>query len=256
MDTSDGGRAPDAVGCPPPGGWSVRKVQKCGTTIYATEQQVRRTPRSDPNLELMVIDELGTVVAPSCVYDRVARDIGRIREEYGDGRLHYPDKPVRYDADHDGQTLLLQFDEDTEKAVAAGEYEAWDCLNDHYERTGLREADHLALEGTYDLEQVAESYKGLPGLDQDFDKTVRPDPKDDYTADQSDICFDMKGEVYHYVLVEGWGACNPTCRHHAGRYFTATRSGEIEKRGEYNPQTDEGPEPGWTKLCETVTFGR
>ncbi|MFB6374620.1 MAG: hypothetical protein ABEN55_16200 [Bradymonadaceae bacterium] len=151
---------------------------------------------------------------------------------------------------------MVQFDEETEKAVETGDYEAWDCLNDHYYKIGLPEADHLMLEGTYDLEQVAESYKELPGLDQGFDETVRPDPKDDYTANQTDICFEIEDDSYHYVLLEMWGACNPRCRHSAGRYFTATRSGEIQKRGEYNPQADNGPAPEWTKLCKKDQWGR
>ena len=252
--SADGGGAVEAISCSDPGGGPVATREKCGTTVYGTEEQLSQTPREHPNLELMALEEAGSFVAPPCLYKRIARDVGFLKERLGNNGEGTRSWEVRHSSTSDGKTLRLPFDEETAGDIAANDYEAWDCLNSHYGEVKHEVDDDsvvVKLEGIFDLERVANGYADLPGIAEGFGR--KPWPVRPTGSAQSQICLEIDGDSYHYVVVRSHGDCNLGCVHDSGRYFTTTPSGKVCKRGEYNSETDEGPAPEWTEICESST---
>ena len=97
-----------------------------GIPLLGTPEEIAATPREDVELERLSVEMSGGLTADQAIYDRVTRDIGRIR-------AFYPEtSSILYDGWINGQTLLLGLDEATRAAIENGTYSAWDCLNDYY----------------------------------------------------------------------------------------------------------------------------
>ena len=253
--SAEGGGEVETISCSDPGGASVVTREKCGTTVYGSDEQLERTPREHPNLELMALDEVGAFVAPQCLYERIVRDVELLRKQVGGDRTSTGEPFYQYSGSSSGMHLEIRFEEETMRSVESGDYEAWDCLNEYYGKTNhqvVGDSVVLTLEGTYDVERVAKGYANLPGLFEEYGRPVGP--KGQTGESHSHICMKIDGGTYHYVLVRSFGDCIAGCTDDDGKYFTTTPSGRVCKHGEYNSKTDKGPAPEWTEICESSTI--
>ena len=219
----DTGPAPDASAC-----------QGLG---HGTPAQIASTPRSNATLELLALTLTKEVVAPQSIYDRVTRDVAKIKMQ--NSSL----SNITYRPGHDGKTLLLQTTPKTTGEIKNGTYTAWDCLNQHYvyqshDVLSFGNNVELELEGRYNMSTVGSDYAALPGI-----KAAEPNRS---IGDGSTICADRNGDIYHYVFVQGWGDCPAGCIHHNYWYYTVDASGQVTKKGQ---AMDPAQPPSWTKFC-------
>jgi hypothetical protein len=213
----------------------------CPTPIGSTDE-VTLTPREDENLELLAlrIDE-GQMTASQDTYDRVVADVAAIRA------LEPALEDIRYFAPHDGRTILLQPGELALSSMHAGDYLAWDCLNDFY---GLRSLEiqsydtfstvSIELDGIYALDQMARLYAELPGIE--FAESNGSD------GDGPTICASRTGSSYEYVLDSAGGDCPLGCTIHDAHRFVSTAPGEVEAREVWNNERD-GAAPEWYRAA-------
>ena len=197
--------------------------------------EIAATPRADQNLELLALRIAGGIVADQGTYDRVVRDVGAIREL--DDRV----AGIQYFPQGDGKSIGLAPDAATYTAMHAGQYRAWDCLNQTYVVTDTVFQDakppfeanvYLTLKGIYDITTVVMQYGALVGV-KAFDNG--PDGGDGPT-----ICVTRESDVWHYVFDQAGGDCPSGCTEHTYYHFTTTAAGVIASLGEI-PDTEDSP---------------
>lgn len=240
-----------------------RTMEACGERVYGTPDQFRETPREEPNLELLALEEANSFIAPECAYERVERDVNFLREEFWESRWNtYSNAPtIEYAPLQNGDSLQLSIDDETAEAIRTGTYEAWDCLNNHYEKKDHEVVEineiwrvRLQFEGTYDMRRVAENYAELPGLIEHLGKRVhevRGRGSSRALQHRTNLCIDIDEDRYRYVLLEGWGDCHRGCTYHHARYFTTTADGEVCFEDAYRIESQDAQEsaPDWLDIC-------
>lgn len=196
--------------------------------------EIAATPRADQNLELLALHIAGGIVADQATYDRVVRDVGAIRGQ--DERV----AGIQYFPRSDGKSVDLAPDAATYAAMRAGQYRAWDCLNQTYVVTNTLFADAkppfeasvlLTLKGIYDIETVGMQYGALVGVKA-------------YGAglggDGPTICVTRESDLWHYVFDQAGGDCPSGCTEHTYYHFTTTAAGAVASLGEI-PDTGDSP---------------
>ena len=207
----------------------------CG---HGTASEIASTPRPDANLELLSLTLTDKVVAPAPIYERVTRDVEKIR------KMYEKVSGIDYLPLHNGKSLIVQPDNATMTAIENGSYTAWDCLNNHYVKQGQRKLGSgnflvLELKGVYDLSIVGGDYAALPGI-----KSAEPNGR---VGDGPTICAKREGDVYHYVFDKAWGDCPAGCINHQYSYFTVDDGGTVTKEGEW--ERGGGSRPAWLDIC-------
>jgi len=207
-------------------------------------EELALTPRAEPSLELLGLSlepELERVTVTQATYDRLVADVAAIRAlEPGLADIDYRPR-------HDGKTLYLAFTGVGARSVAAGQYTAWDCLNDVYGVTslatgiGVRDrAALLALEGTYDMARLATLYAQLPEVES---------AQANGTLDGPTLCAARDGDRHEYVIDRAGGDCPEGCTEHEAFYFESTSAGQITAGGRWSSESD-GPAPEWfARIC-------
>jgi hypothetical protein len=207
-----------------------------------TLEELEQTPRADPNLEQLALElEPGNLTASQATYERVVADIAAIR-------ALVPDRAdIGYLAPHDGKTLYLGLTELVAQSILAGEYSAWDCLNERY---GASEGEPnetfgnwsllLALRGIYDVSRLAERYAELPGV-----TTAEANLR---IGDGSTLCAARDGARYQYVVDRAGGDCPAGCTEHDARAFASEAAGQITALGAWD-STGGDPAPAWFAIC-------
>jgi hypothetical protein len=197
--------------------------------------EIAATPRADQNLELLALRLTGGIIADQSIYDRVVRDVGAIREL--DDRV----AGIQYFAQGDGKSIALTPDAATYAAMRAGQYRAWDCLNQTYVVTSTLftdakppfEADvALTLKGIYDIETVVTQYGALAG--------VKASNNGSGGGDGPTICVTRESDLWHYVFDQAGGDCPAGCTEHTYYHFSTTAAGVIASLGEI-PDTGDSP---------------
>jgi hypothetical protein len=212
-------------------------VRECGKDL-ATDAELALTPRVDTNLEQLAMLVSGRLVAGQEEYDRVVSDVSAIRDMRPDLR-EIGFRPTA------GQGLIVRGDEDTISGMEAGEYDAWDCLNERFRAKsmmfgtdimGVPNRVRIEFDGIYRIDLLAERYARLPGIE---------DAAEEYlVGDGSTICLTKGESEWHYVVDQGTGDCPAGCIDHDYSYFISTEDGAITPSGSWAERSGE-PAPAW-----------
>jgi hypothetical protein len=218
-----------------------------GTCILlATAEEIAETPRADFNLELMAIRYRDTesVVADQVTYDRLVRDMAVMRAE--ESEL----EDITYMGERGPGTSVLNLTLDSEASALAqaGDYHAWDCLNEGY---GPASMDSVLLSpgtllvditfaGRYSMDEIALQYGALPGMvGAGAHYPTRP-PQ----GFPTDICLSKNGPTWSYVFVEQYAdESNPEDL--VVYYFMVDADGNVTGSDVYYEAEDTVGVPEW-----------
>jgi hypothetical protein len=207
-----------------------------------TPEEIAATPRADTNLELLALQlERNGVTASQRAYDRVVADVTAIRDavpELAD---------VGYFAGDDGKQLVLDPDDKTAMSIVAGEYSAWDCLNDFYGVEALQVQRLqlggtfvlLTLKGIYALDQLSNLYGQLPGIESVGSNVGG--------GDGPTICARRSADGMdriEYVIDRAGGDCPAGCNTHDARLFESTAPGVVEAIDSWTTESGSNA-PAW-----------
>jgi sugar lactone lactonase YvrE len=214
----------------------------CPEPIGSVEE-LALSPRPDTNLEQLALSlEPGNVIASQAAYDRVVADVAAIR-------ALVPDRAdIGYLAPDDGKTVYLGLSDVAAQSILAGEYSAWDCLNERY-GASLGEPNEaffgsssmlITLRGIYDISLVAERYAALPG--------VTGAGANSAAGDGPTVCVARDGERYQYVIDRAGGDCPSGCTEHDARAFASDAAGQVTSLGAWVSESGQ-PAPAWFGIC-------
>jgi hypothetical protein len=214
----------------------------CPTPLGSPEE-LSATPRADENLELLALSlEPERMTASQSTYDRVVSDVAAIRA------LTPALADIGYRSGYDGMSLYIQVSNIGAQSIAAGDYTAWDCLNDAYRAGAPRLTDlsgthaaHIELGGVFNLPLVAELYAALP-------EVILTEPS--YGAgDGSTLCAARAGEQYQYAVDRAGGDCPSGCTEHEVHGFASDAAGQVSALGVWGSPSD--PVPAWvSEICQ------
>jgi hypothetical protein len=129
------------------------------------------------------------------------------------------------------------------QSIRAGQYSAWDCLNDFYGLQDLFVGSTyvvITLKGTYDIVELSKLYQKLPGIRSAGSSRGGDGPT---------VCAGRNGSTFEYVVDRADGDCPAGCITHEAHAFVSTAPGEVEARGVWNSASREGDSSLFTKLC-------
>jgi hypothetical protein len=217
----------------------------CPTPLGSTEE-LSATPRADENLELLALSlEPERITASQSTYDRVVSDVAAIRA------LTPALADIGYRSGYAGMSLYIQVSSIGAQSIAAGDYTAWDCLNDAYRAGAPRLSDlsgthaaHLELGGVFNLALVAELYAELP-------EVILSEPS--YGAgDGSTLCAVRDGEQYQYAVDRAGGDCPSGCTEHEVHGFASNAAGQVSTLGVWSSLSGD-PAPAWvSEICRPM----
>jgi hypothetical protein len=214
----------------------------CPTPVGSTEE-LAATPRADENLELLALSlEPERMTASSSTYDRVVSDVAAIRA------LTPSLADIGYLSGSDGMSLYIQVTSIGAQSIAAGDYTAWDCLNDAYKAGPPQVTDGLAthsvnlqLGGVFNLPLVAELYAELP-------EVILTEPSSG-NGDGSTLCAVRDGEQYQYAVDRAGGDCPSGCTEHEVHGFASDAAGQVTALGVWSSLSGD-PAPAWvSEIC-------
>jgi hypothetical protein len=198
-------------------------MTQCPSDIPSA-QELAQTPRKFEDLELLALKFSSGIVADQAVYDRIVRNVTSARS------LRTELASIGFTATNDGRTLLLTVDEPTAKAIQAGTYAAWSCLNDaygasepHVDLIFNKNYVGVTLRGIYDLKRVGAQYAALPGI-----QAAEPGIGG---LDGPTICLTRDAETWHYVFDDASGDCPSGCIDHVYTHFTSLPTGVVTYAG-------------------------
>ncbi|MEW5855256.1 MAG: hypothetical protein AB2A00_41145 [Myxococcota bacterium] len=187
---------------------------------------VDSTPRADTNLELLALAlEPDRITADQGTYDRLVHDVYAIRAANPDVA------GIPFRTWYDGRSLSMEVTSVTAQSMDAGDYHAWDCLNDYYRLQSMfRETSYgewvsLQLQGIYNTLKIAELYAQLPGALRVYASGG------DVMGDGPTICVGRMGGEYHYVFDNRGGDCPSGCTSTVAYHFVTTEDGTITADG-------------------------
>ncbi len=215
-----------------------------GCASHGTPEELSATPREDAEAELLALELSDGLVADQAIYDRVLRDLARIRSTHED--VASVTRPG--DRRGSGRNLLVSAEERIARRIRAGRFGSdWRCLNEHYELERSRvmmigDSGFISLTfaGRYDLGRVAEDYRALPGVE-----SAGPD----MALDGPDICIGEDGDSYQYVFDDASGDCMSGCIDHVYTYFRVSPDGSIRRVGSWE-RGSRRRRPDWVELCD------
>jgi hypothetical protein len=214
----------------------------CPSPLGSTEE-LSMTPRADQNLELLALSlEPERITASQSTYDRVVSDVAAIRA------LTPALADIGYRSAYGGMSLYIQVTSIGAQAIAAGDYTAWDCLNDVYRAGTPRLSDlsgthavHLELGGVFNLPLVAELYAKLP-------EVILSEPSYG-VGDGSTLCAVRNGEQYEYAVDRAGGDCPSGCTEHEVHGFASNAAGQVSTLGVWSSLSGD-PAPAWVmEIC-------
>ena len=119
--------------------------------------------------------------------------------------------------------LSMAFDESAAQLIAAGEYDAWDQLNEYYHVTEIKIGGHglvsLVFDGRLNPYRLAEQYRLLPGVLY-AEPNFRDGDGPNVYARQTDFGFS-------YLFRYAYGDCPAECIHNEYWYFVCEDDGPV-----------------------------
>jgi hypothetical protein len=208
-----------------------------------SSEELAATPRADVNLESLALSlEPERMTASQSTYDRIVSDVAAIRA------LTPALADIGYRSGYDGMSLYIQMSNIGAQSMAAGDYTAWDCLNDAYGAEPPRLSDlsgthaaHLELGGVFNLPLVAELYAELP-------EVILAEAS--YAlGDGSTLCAVRDGEQYEYAVDRAGGDCPAGCTEHEEHGFASAAPGQVSTLGVWSSLSGD-PAPAWvSEIC-------
>ena len=175
----------------------------------------------------------GELSPPQELHLRLLRDLGAIRSVYGDSIERV--NQIRFRAPWGVSQTIVGFDEETYPLVEAGDYHAWDGLNQTYQLSRTKTSTFgrsvlLRLEGLLHPERLSDSYAALPGVTYAVPNGV--------AGDASNIIPSIGTGGITYIFRDAWGDCPAGCIYERTWEFLVGPDGE--------PNLVEVTEPGST----------
>lgn len=220
-----------------------RFAAQCG---HGNPDDLAATPRSAPLKELLAIELSGEIVAPEALYRRVASDTEAMAGLAADAHTEGAVPKV------DPSAVALTVGAQTAQAMLDGSYHDWDCLASWYQAQSVREGDPAAggarriivsFDGIYDTAQVAQDYRGLPGV-------AAADPVPVATGNPGDrpprLCATEDGDTIRYVA-SGPPVLEPDGKKRPEQFyfFVSTGAGEVTLEDTYNAGSSPFIQPSW-----------
>jgi hypothetical protein len=186
-----------------------------------TETPVDFSPKENEEAELVALCLSEELVAPDSLYHRILNDLEAIRADFGDmfeavnGIGFRPPWMVSY--------LSMAFDESAAQLIAAGEYDAWDQLNEYYHVTDIKIGGHglvsLVFDGRLNPYRLAEQYRLLPGV-----LYAEPNFRD---GDGSNVYARQIDLGFSYLFRYARGDCPAGCTYNEYWYFVCEGGGPV-----------------------------
>lgn len=175
---------------------------------------------ADRNAELMAIYLSGELEAPLGLYVQISRELRAIRSRFGSEFGEIREINFKFPAPMD--ETMIAFDDTTAAKVDAGEYRAWDELNERLNLVRMRRLYGssttwvLYFDGTFHPVRLAEIYEELPGIE-------RASPNW-YIGDWPCIMPRLTGGGITYLFRNAWGdeCCCFTCGCEYSEYWYFT----------------------------------
>ncbi len=213
----------------------------CDGSDPGCEVEPRFELLGDQEAELVAMCLAREFVAPDELYNQVLNDLAAIRSTFSD------EVPIvtqiGFTPPWEPSAVLVGFDEATASKVTAGEYTAWDGLNEELslisfnilELTGMA---ILIFEGLLHPRCLCGLYDDLPGVEY-----AAPNF---YMGDFSNVYARIAGGGITYLFYHGAGDCPSGCTEEDYWYFVFEQ-GQPELVG---TREDGQPEPGWWKEAQ------
>jgi hypothetical protein len=195
----------------------------------------------DQEAELIALCLANELVAPEELYAQIKGDLAAIRSDFAEEVPMVTQ--ITFRPPWEQSAIIVTFKQSTAAKIAAGEYTAWDELNQKYRlisfdimaEFGLA---NLRFEGLLNPRCLCKRYRDLPGAEQ-----AGPNF---YMGDFSNIYARIAGGGITYLFFHGAGDCPGGCTEEDYWYFRFDQ-GQPELVGE---RLEGQPEPGWWKEAE------
>ncbi len=197
------------------------------------------TPKENEEAELIALCLSGELVAPDSLYEQIVSDLAAIRTTFGDTFemvnqiTFFPPWMASY--------LVMAFYDSAAQLIEAGEYEAWNELNQKYHVTEIKThyikygCVSLVFEGRLNPFRLEEYYVVLPGVWYAEPNFWNGDWPNVYSR-QTDLGFS-------YLFRYASGDCTVGCTHNEYWYFVC-EDGDPVFIGYWAPK-EEPDEPDW-----------
>lgn len=208
----------------------------------ACPEETAQTPRDDYGAEVLALEYSRSAVAPQGLYDRISVDLDMIRTNHEE--IAGIGVSPRAITSH----LIVSLEEDAGDAFDAGEFTAWDCVNQLYrmqvvDRMISMPVFLMATDGRYYSPAIVGDFERVPGVEYASPNSLG--------GDGNDICVSVDGDTHHYIFDRGSGDCMAGCMDHTYWGFEITGTGALTFLGTFTE--DDDPEPTWfTDLSECV----
>lgn len=177
---------------------------------------VSSTPKDNEEAELIALCLSGELVAPDSLYDRILNDLADIRASFGDTIEAV--SQIQFAPRWGAGSLIIGFDTSAVREIRAGEYHAWDDLNQQYQVTSIDTSVmdwigivFLIFDGRLHPGRLAEIYAVLPGVWATDPSCSRGDRPNVYARDTED--------GLTYLFRNAWGDCPSGCIYSEYWYF-------------------------------------
>jgi len=206
----------------------------------------------DEEAQLARLWSSGNIAADSVGYERIRNALAVLRASHFADSVFFPlhlndnlaEATITFRPQWIESQVYLKFNPATFQQIVAGNYDAWDDLNDLY---GM---DSISLDLTYDYlyihfrgrlnpMRLLDVYKDLPGLD-----VIRIVPRFFFDQQKVLIIDDTDHEIIKIYGVKKWGDCPSGCMYYGAAYFQV-RNESVEYTGSYSNFCTTTPEPNW-----------
>lgn len=140
-------------------------IPTCDKSPTSSKPNLNSTPMENEEAELLALWLSNSVVAPSDLYTTIRNDLSLIRSTW---KNRIPEVQFKFIPSQIPSKLFILFDQDTFEAIVAGNYHAWDKLNEDFSVKEIIARDYssfvvLNFEGRLNPNVLVDYYKELPG---------------------------------------------------------------------------------------------
>ena len=199
------------------------------------------TPRDHEEAEWAALYLSGEMTASDSLYNHVLSGIYYLLERHADS---VPEAKIRFHYPTFKSDLDLAFSDSAKIKIRAGEYHAWDSLNEFYRVTEIDTVKLMSMfiatirfAGRLNPSLLCEKYSSLPGV-----WNVSPSylPIGDGPLKYPR----MKYGQLSFLIRNAWGDCPAGCMSGHYYYFRQSNDG-MDFVGDWDPQETESPPEWW-----------
>ncbi len=232
--------------------FSLIACEKYFTTEYVPEYNppeekidpLDLTPREHAEAEWAALYLSNEMTASDSLYNHVLSGIYYLLERYSDS---IPEAKIRFSYPTFKSDLTLSFTDSAKIKIRAGEYHAWDSLNEFY-RVSVIDTIKLMnmylatirFTGRLNPSLLCEKYNALPGV-------WNVSPAYSLIGDGPMKYVDIKYGQLRFLIRNAWGDCPAGCMASHYFYFRQSNTG-LDFVGDWNPQEIENPPVWWDEV--------